>query len=216
MPTQEGDRQIVFRGLPIDTPDHMIFESRFNELRCSSYHLLPEQMEDYRQAAFDYQPEWIRCYPSCGYIFARWLKETGQSFPRIKGILCASENLYDFQKKLMFEVFGARVFSHYGHYELAALAGYCEYTDHYHVLPQYGYAELLDKDDQPVISPGQMGEIVATSFIMNATPIIRYRTRDFAVLKGWSCPSCGRPYQIWDRIEGRLQEFIVTGTNRYQ
>jgi phenylacetate-CoA ligase len=49
---------------------------------------------------------------------------------------------------------------------------------------------------------------------MYATPFIRYRTEDFAVLKGWGCASCGRPYQIWDRIEGRLQEFVLTGTGR--
>jgi phenylacetate-CoA ligase len=49
---------------------------------------------------------------------------------------------------------------------------------------------------------------------MYATPFIRYRTGDFALLQGWHCASCGRPYQIWKRIEGRLQEFIVTGTGR--
>jgi phenylacetate-CoA ligase len=211
---REGDRQIVLRGLPIDTPDHTVLVPEFNELRCSSYHLTPEWMEVYRQRAWEYQPEWIRCYPSSGCIFARWLKDTGHAFPPVKGILCASENLYDFQKELLEGVFGARVFSHYGHYELAVLAGFCEYEDAYHVLPQYGYAELIGPNGRPVTKPGQMGEIVGTSFIMHATPFIRYRTRDFAALKGWECPSCGRPYQVWERIEGRLQEFIVAGTGR--
>lgn len=212
---REGDRQIVFRGLPIDTPDHMVFEPAFNELRCSSYHLTPMQMEAYRQRAFGYRPQWIRCYPSSGYIFAQWLLETGRTFPPIQGILCASENLYDFQKDALRRAFpGARVFSHYGHYELAVLAGYCEYTDDYHVLPQYGYAELIDPYGRPVETVGQVGEIVGTSFIMHATPFVRYRTRDYAVFKGWGCPACGRPYQIWSRIEGRLQEFILTGTGR--
>ena len=50
---------------------------------------------------------------------------------------------------------------------------------------------------------------------MTATPIIRYRTRDFAVLKGRKCRTCGRPYTVWSRIEGRLQEFVVTDTGRY-
>lgn len=213
---KEGDRQFVFRGLLIDTPDHMTFVPEFNELRCSSYHLTPEWMEVYRQRAWEYKPEWIRCYPSSCHIFARFLKETGQPFPKVKGILCASENLYDFQRALFQEVFeGARVFSHYGHYELAALAGFCEYDDTYHVLPQYGYVELVDGQGNPVTEPGQIGEIVATSFIMHATPFIRYRTRDFATLKGWQCPTCGRPYQVWDRVEGRLQEFLVTGTGRH-
>lgn len=212
---KEGDRQLVFRGMQINSPDHTSFIPQFNELHCSSYHLLPEYMEVYRQKAFEYRPDWIRCYPSSGYIFARWLKETKQKFPRIKGVLCASENLYDYQKKLLSEVFGVRVFSHYGHYELAALAGFCEYEDTYHVLPQYGYAELIDKEGNPVERIGQIGEIVATSFIMHSTPFIRYRTKDFAVFKGFGCSSCGRPYQIWERIEGRLQEMIVTNSGRY-
>jgi len=171
-------------------------------------------MEVYRNCALEYEPDWIRCYPSSGYIFAKFLKETGRPFPRIKGVLCASENLYDFQKELLGEVFGTRVFSHYGHYELAALAGFCEHEDTYHVLPQYGYVELVDSDGRAVTEPGGKGEIVATSFIMRATPFVRYKTRDVAVLKGWGCSACGRPYQIWDRVEGRLQEIIVTGGGR--
>jgi len=168
---KEGDRQVVFRGLPVDTPDHMAFESRFNELRCSSYHLTAEIMKSYVQRALDYRPDWIRCYPSSGYIFARFIRESGLSFPAVKGLLCASENLYDFQKQFMREVFGARVFSHYGHYELAVLAGYCEHDDAYHVLPQYGYAELIGSDGALVTQPGEVGEIVGTSFIMHATSL---------------------------------------------
>jgi phenylacetate-CoA ligase len=211
----EGARQIVFRGLKIDTEDHMEFVPDFNELRCSSYHFTPEWMEIYRQKAWEYKPEWIRCYPSSCYIFARFLKETGRPFPKIKGILCASENLYDFQKDLFKEVFDCRVFSHYGHYEQAALAGYCEHEDTYHVLPQYGFVELIDHNGDQVTTPGQIGEIVATSFIMHATPFIRYRTHDLATFKSSECTSCRRPYQVWDKIEGRLQEFIVTNNNRY-
>ncbi len=213
---KEGVRQLVFRGLSIGSKKHMQFYPGFNELRCSSYHLTNEQMEVYRKKAFEYRPDFIKCYPSSGYIFAKFLKETHKSFPPIKGIICASENLYDFQKDLFLEVFNsARVFSHYGHYESAVLAGFCEYEDTYHVLPQYGYAELIDKDGKTVEHPGQVGEIIGTSFIMFATPFIRYRTGDLAVLRGWGCPSCKRPYQIWEKIDGRLQEFIVTSTGHY-
>ncbi len=212
---KEGVRQMVFRGIPINTEDHTEFYPEFNELRCSSYYLIPEQMEIYRKKAFEFQPEFLKGYPSSLYIFAKYLKETGKDFPQVRGILCASENLYDYQKELFKEIFRARVFSHYGHYEMAVLAGYCEYEDIYHVLPQYGYAELVDKNGNIVTQPGQMGEIVGTSFLMYNTPFIRYKTRDFAIFKGFGCPSCGRPYQLWERIEGRLQEFIVTKKNRY-
>jgi len=213
---KEGCRQMVFRGLPINTADHMEFIPEFNELRCSSYYLIPEQMEKYRLKAFEYKPEFLKGYPSSLYIFARYLKETNKPFPVVKGLLCASENLYEYQKNLFKEVFkGAKIFSHYGHYELAVLAGYCEYEDTYHVLPQYGFAELIDKNGNVVTQRGQIGEIVGTSFLVYNTPFIRYRTQDLAVFKGIGCQACGRPYQIWERIEGRLQEFIVTRNGRY-
>ena len=210
----EGDPQLVLRGLTIDTPAHMTLVEEFNELRCSSYHLVPEVMEQYRLAAIEYGPLWLRCYPSIGDLFAQFVEESGREFPPLKGILCASENLYDGQRTRMNRVFNTRVFSHYGHYELAALAGYCEHRDVYHVLPQYGYVELLAPDNSPVREPGRLGEIVATSFVNRGTPLIRYRTGDFAVLDGFDCSACGRPYQVWTRVEGRLHEFIVTSTGR--
>jgi len=211
----ETDKQFVFRGQKIDTPEHMEFVPEFNELRCSSYHLTPQNMTIYLKEAHQYEPDWIRAYPSSLYIFANFLKDNGYKFPSIKGILCASENLYDFQKKLFRDVFNnTRVFSHYGNYELTALAGFCEYEDTYHVLPQYGYAELIDEQGNIIIEPGEMGEIVTTSFIMNATPFIRYKTQDFAILDEYECSSCKRPYQIWSRIVGRLQEFLITSDGR--
>ena len=205
---REGDPQIV------NAKSRIQRYPRFNELRCSSYHLTPDRMEKYRLAALRYRPRWLRCYPSSGFLFAKYLEETGREFAPLKGILCASENLYDYQKETLRRVFGCRVFSHYGHYELAVLAGFCEHEDTYHVLPQYGFAELLDSAGNPVTTPGQVGEIVATSFLMRATPFIRYRTRDFAVFKSHGCAACGRPYDVWERIEGRLQEFVITGTGR--
>ena len=209
----EGDSQFVLRGIPIK--NNIQFFPRFNELRCSSYHLTAEWIEKYCRRAIKHDVKWIRCYPSTGYLFANYIKETGYEFPELKGILCASENLYDFQKKLISEVFGVRVFSHYGHFEQAALAGFCEHEDTYHVLPFYGYAELIGPDGEKITKPGEMGEIVGTSFSMRSTPFIRYKTKDFAVLTDERCSTCGRPYQIWDKIEGRLQEFILTTTNRY-
>jgi len=211
---QEGDRQLTLRGLAIDTADHTQYVPELEELRCSSYHLTPEWMARYYEAACEYRPQWIRCYPSSGYAFAQWLLETGRRLPPFKGVLCASENLYPFQKQLMAEVYGARVFDHYGHYECAALAGYCERADTYHVLPQYGYAELLDEQGEPVTMPGQVGEIVATSFIMHATPFVRYRTGDLAQLAGWSCPDCGRNVQTWRLIVGREQEYLEAAGGR--
>jgi phenylacetate-CoA ligase len=212
---KEGVPQLVFRGTPINTEDKMEFYPEFNELRCSSYYMTEKWMTLFCEKAMDYKPQWLRCYPSTGFLFAKFVNESDVLFPQLKGILCTSENLYNFQKQYLHNVFNCRVFNHYGHFELAVLAGYCEYADTLHVLPQYGYAQLLNETGKPVLVPGQTGEIVATSFLMKATCFIRYRTRDFATYAGDRCVKCGRPYQIWDHIEGRLQEFFVTKRGRY-
>lgn len=210
----EGDKQMVLRGLVVNGQDRIEVVEDMCELRCSSYFLTDEYMERYRIRALSYRPLWLKCYPSSGYMFAKFLERTGREFPPIKGVLAASENLYDYQRDVLNRIFKARTFSHYGQYEQTALAGFCEGSDTYHVLPQYGYAELL-RGELPVTQPGEAGEIVATSFTMRATPFIRYRTGDWAVLQGWGCPSCARPYQVWSRIEGREQELAVTAGGRY-
>lgn len=212
---REGDRQVVLRGVPITHASNMQFFPEFNELRFSSYHLTLDEMEKYRKKSHEYQPEWLRCYPSSGYRFAKYIQESGKPFPPLKGILVSSENLYDFQKKCMEDAFSCRIFNHYGQFEQVALAGYCEKADTFHVLPHYGHVQLLDANGNTVTTKGMLGEIVATSFLMDATCFFRYNTGDFAVYGGESCPACGRPYQIWERVEGRLQDFIVTKSNRY-
>lgn len=211
----EAHRMFLLKGFqPIDAPDHMEEYPQFHELRCSAFHLDANSMQGYHDRAWGWRPDWLYCYPSAGYMFARFLAATSQSFPPILGVLCASEMLYDAQKQLMAEVFDTRVFAHYGQTESVCVAAFCEGEDTYHVLPQYGYAELIGQNGQPVTEPGQVGEIVGTSFNMRASPFIRYRTGDYAVYGGQGCPACGRPYQIWSRIEGKAQEYLVADGGR--
>ncbi|MFA7563277.1 MAG: phenylacetate--CoA ligase family protein, partial [Methanoculleus sp.] len=89
------------------------------------------------------------------------------------------------------------------------LAGECEENTHYHIFPEYGIVELIGRDGQPVRNPGAMGEVVATNLTNYVCPLIRYRTMDVAVATESQCP-CGRPYPLLEKVEGRLQEFIVT------
>jgi phenylacetate-CoA ligase len=210
----EGARQVVFRGLPISTSDRWEFFPEFNELRMSSYDLNDAQMEKYWEAIQKYQPEWVRCYPSSGYLFALWMLENGVRIEGLCGVLCASENLYENQKRIFSRVYGGRLFAHYGNYELTALAGYGVTDDRYHCLRPYGYVELLDGEGTQVAKPGAVGEIVGTSFVQEGTIMFRYKTVDFAVFGSDSSPEGAMFGPVLDRIEGRLQDFVVSATGR--
>jgi len=54
-----------------------------------------------------------------------------------------------------------------------------------------------------------MGEVVATNLTNFVCPLIRYRTMDLAISAAGPC-ACGRAYPLLERVEGRVQDFIVT------
>jgi phenylacetate-CoA ligase len=136
-----------------------------------------------------------------------------ERFSTVKAILCGSENLFEWQRKLLEAVFQCRVFSWYGQAELAAFASECEVSQLYHVFPEYGIFELVDKRDRPITQAGEVGEIVATGFNNPAVPFIRYRTGDLAQYADATC-ECGRHHALLPRIEGRKNEFVVDRTGR--
>lgn len=80
-------------------------------------------------------------------------------------------------------------------------------------LPQYGLTELVDSEGNEINQEDQTGEIIATGFYNFAMPFIRYRTMDLATHTNQKSPD-GFNFRLFKRIEGRIQELIVTSTGR--
>ena len=207
-----GDRCVILRG----NVAQLVCKGKFwgydqlkKNLILSSYHMTDEILPNYIGKIREFRPDFIQAYPSAITILARFMKKNNiEPFPTVKAILCASENLYPWQRELLEEVMKCRVWSFYGHAERAALAGECEKSTYYHIQPEYGIVEIIGKDGKHVAGGDEMGEIVVTGFNNFAMPFIRYRTMDLAVPSNSRC-SCGRNYSLMKRVEGRLQEFIV-------
>ncbi len=162
----------------------------------------------------EFMPDFIAGYPSAVSVLANFMLQNRVGpFRNLKAVLCGSENLYPNLRDLLAKAFGCRIFSWYGHTERAVLAGECEAGTRYHIFPEYGMVELIGKDGRPITDAGQIGEVVATGLNNFAFPLIRYRTSDLASYSSESC-SCGRAYPLLARVEGRLQEFIVTSDGR--
>ncbi|MBT3191289.1 MAG: AMP-binding protein [Verrucomicrobia bacterium] len=96
---------------------------------------------------------------------------------------------------------GAKVFSTYGSTELATSLCECRAGLGNHIHPELLYLETVDEQGNPT-APGEEGELVATTFRMEAMPLIRYRTGDYARLISEPCP-CGRLTQRISPILGR-------------
>jgi phenylacetate-CoA ligase len=211
-----GDRAAILRGAALRA-ERLFERAPFqNALLMSSYHLTEDRLPRYVAKLRQFRPRFLRAYPSAATLVARFMLE--QAEPPIEGleaVLCGSENLYDWQRRQIEEAFSCRVFSWYGQSERVCLAAECEHDTRLHIFPQYGITELLDERGDPITEPGRIGEIVATGFLSRVMPLIRYRTTDVAAFAPGTCEACGRPYDRFERVEGRLQEFIVSRGGRY-
>lgn len=181
----------------------------------STDHLKPEYMHLYAASLRRWRPRRIEGFASSIYLLARWLHRhphdgAGSS---VEFVYLFSENVHDYQRELIAAAFGCPVINHYGAAERVLFAHSLPDDPRLHFWPQYGYLELLDQRGEPVTSPGERGEIVGTSFDNEVMPFIRYRTDDYAVV----ADAASRPergFDVVERIEGRLQEFIVTRDER--
>jgi phenylacetate-CoA ligase len=184
-------------------------------LHLSSDHLEPEHMPRYIQAIKQWCPTFVHAFPSAIVPLAKWLAAhpDPEITERIRCIQLFSENVYDYQVELLRQVFDCPVLLDYGHSERAVKAISLPGDSRYFFWPLYGKLELINFDGLPVTRPGELGEIVATGFDNKVMPLIRYRTGDLAM---WSDkPNDIRPgFAAVDRIEGRLQEFLVCKDHR--
>lgn len=197
------DTRAVIRNHKL--PQNVVFQINpiTKELIFDNFRLGHEYVKQIHKVLLKYKIEYIHAYPSAAYQFCSICLELGLELGFIKAFLCGSEGVLDFQKKLINTDMGLNLFSWYGHSEKLVLGGYCEYTDHFHLEPSYGYFELIGKNNIPVTTPGEFGEIVGTTIHNYGMPLIRYKTGDYAEYVGDHCEKCGRKMPIIKNIQGR-------------
>ena len=99
---------------------------------------------------------------------------------------------------------GAKIYSTYGVTELANSLCECGAGAGGHLHDEQLYLEILD-DDGKVLPDGEVGEITATTFGVEAMPLIRYRTGDCAALFSKKC-KCGRTTPRLGPVLGRKNQ----------
>ncbi|MFZ5597064.1 MAG: phenylacetate--CoA ligase family protein [Bacillota bacterium] len=89
----------------------------------------------------------------------------------------------------------------------------CSQQQGMHIYEDHFLAEVIDPETGEPLPPGQQGELVFTSLMKEAFPIIRYRTRDITVLTEEPC-KCGRTHIRMRRVTGRTDDMlIIRGVN---
>jgi phenylacetate-CoA ligase len=150
-------------------------------------------------------------YPSILYVLAGLIEEAGREItapPRV--IFTGAENLYDYQREVIARVFKAPVTDEYGFSEGCGNAARCEH-DLFHEDFEFG---ILESGDAERTAEGtRQGRIIATGFAGRAMPFIRYDVGDVGTWQAGDCV-CGRRSNVLSRVQGRVEDFVVTPEGR--
>jgi phenylacetate-CoA ligase len=182
-----------------------------HRMEFSMFHMNNEIIDMYIEIISEGKGNWILTTPSAIYLVALRMRERGiKKLGNIKYIEFFAERLFDYQEKLVKEVFGCETGMLYGSREITAISHRCKYGCN-HVVPNI-FVELYH---DPIMSENKnLGELVITSFIDKLMPFVRYRTGDLGSLSYKDDCPCGRQGIVIDEIHGRTEEYINVNGNK--
>lgn len=214
---RRGERMATFAGHPVapteqEDPPFWRYNAAERQLLFSSQHIGPRTVGAYAERLRRFHPVLVHGYPSALTLLAHYLEAERGVEVRPRAIFAHSETLLDQQRELIERAFGCKVYNWYGTSEHVGNIVECE-RGSLHVKLEHSLLEFVRADGTPA-GPGEVAEILATSFANPAMPLIRYRVGDSVVLAEGEC-SCGRSGPIVERVVGRVEDFIVTPDGRH-
>lgn len=170
-----------------------------NTLYLSSYNINAQTAETYHRLIEKHHPKAIEGYPSSLYSLALVFRDKGLEC-HIPVAFTSSETMFDYQRKLIEQVFHTQIYDHYGTTERTIRLE--ESFDHngYFEDPGYGIEEYHDD------------YIISTSLINDVFPLIRYKTEDRIVLKEGikKTPEGFVDYSHGiEKVDGRAMAYII-------
>jgi phenylacetate-CoA ligase len=113
------------------------------------------------------------------------------------------------------EEFDMNAFNNYGLSEVIGpgVSGECQHRTGMHIQEDHFLVECINPQTLEPVQDGERGELVFTALTKEAFPLLRYRTRDIAVLDHAAC-ACGRTGCRMSRVVGRSDDMlIIRGVN---
>ena len=183
----------------------------WNQVLFSSFHLKAGNIGAYVDAMRAFGIEALECYPSTGYVLARFLEDRGERLP-LRHVVTSSETLLPIQRDLMEKVFGTRVLDYYGMSEAVLFAGECGKGVGYHLHAEIGIAEIVDEFGAPV-QAGRPGRLLGTGLVNRAMPLVRYEIGDVANLQPEAC-ACGRGLPRLGPVTTKAEDIVIAPDGR--
>lgn len=158
-----------------------------------------ECIDEAVQFLLDERPTLVAGPPSTLFYLARRLRERGMERPLAPFARVGGEQLFTFQRTEIESFLGARAINSFGCTETGALAGECR-AGSLHVHAAHIHLEIFQGDSPAKI--GDFGDIVVTSLLNTAMPLVRYRVGDRGRLSTERC-ECGLPTPVLTELQAR-------------
>jgi phenylacetate-CoA ligase len=166
----------------------------------SAYHLNAANARAYLEEMQRSGAPWIHGYPSMVALVAAHALEQRIEIP-VRWVTLGAENALPQQEQLIERAFGVKPFQHYGLGEAVANVSMCPERS-LHVDEDFAATELLPQAD------GRC-RLIGTNLSNPAFPLLRYDSGDLALPAQRGC-GCGRPGRVLERLDGRLEDYVIT------
>jgi phenylacetate-CoA ligase len=211
-----GDRCAYLWGANFDLTKFQGFSGRVKSRLLNLLMLPAWQLSDQTASAFwkqlaGFKPRLLVAYAGALHNWARLIGNDREPIPGLSAIIVSAEMLYEETRQVIENCFKVPVYNRYGGRDLHFVAQECRAREGLHINSENLLLEIV-KDGRQV-PPGELGEVVLTRLDNFAMPFIRYKTGDLAVMGGSAC-ECGRSLPLLQKIEGRVQDAIVTADGR--
>lgn len=178
----------------------------------SVFHMNDETQKHYVDNLNVFKPDWIYGYPSAIYTLADFMERHDLRLNhQIRAVVTSSEECLDKYRETIERVFETTLWDEYGQAEFAGLAFQCE-CGKMHENVSYSHIEFIPTGEEENGIP--CCELICTSTINPAWPLIRYRVGDIALIDpDAKCP-LGRPGRVIEKMHGRTANFLETADGR--
>ena len=216
----KGDQEVYFWGSPVElhAQDRIkqVRDWLVNEPLTNGFEITPERAARYIEDWRRWRPKCIFGYPNSFILTVQIAAKLGIDLTELKrcGVraLCTtSEMLGEVNRKIISAAFGLPVYDSYGLREAALVGHDCDRFT-MHTMDEQVILEVIHPETLEPTS-GE-GELVVTSLISRAMPVIRYRTGDIVTLSDEPCP-CGRSLRSLVISGGRIADFVVTDKGKW-
>ena len=158
----------------------------------------------------------ICCTPSYAEYLAETIEESGlRDKIKLKAGIFGAEAWSNEMRLRLESKLGIKAYDIYGLTEISGpgVSFECSEQTGMHINEDHFIAEIINPETGEVLPLGEKGELVFSCITKQAFPLLRYRTRDIAVLNRNEC-SCGRTLTKMSKLMGRSDDMlIIKGVN---